>query len=254
MNILKFLRFLIGRAYQSYVRCNSESFIIYLRKKGVRIGENVRFYEPWSNTIDLTRPYMISIGDKVKITKGVVILTHGFDWSVLRELYKRPFGSAGRVDIGNNVFIGINSIILKNVSVGNNVVIAAGSVVTKNIPDNSVVAGNPATVVMNIEDLYRKYLKREKIEAANEAVSIKSQLLRDPQYDDFKEFFYLYLRRDHAEFEDLPVSLQVGDYMDEFMKSVPVFEDFSEFIAFSKVNNTLDADRALGQHVSEGGK
>lgn len=190
---------------------------------------------------------MISIGNKVKITKGVVILTHGFDWSVLREVYRRPFGSAGRVDIGNNVFIGMNSIILKNVQIGNNVVVAAGSVVTRDIPDNSVVMGNPAGVVMSLEDLYKKYLEREKLEAANEAISIAKQLDRNPEKTDFKEFFYLYLDRSHKSFSGLPVSLQVGDYMDEFMQSTPEFKDFSEFIEFSKKNSALNADGLLSR-------
>lgn len=49
--------------------------------------------------------------------------------------------------IGNNVKIGSNSIILGNISIGNNVIIGAGSVVLKDIPANSLVAGNPASVI-----------------------------------------------------------------------------------------------------------
>lgn len=48
------------------------------------------------------------------------------------------------VKIGNNVWIGMNAIILKGVTVGDNSVIAAGAVVTKDVPPNTVVAGNPA--------------------------------------------------------------------------------------------------------------
>jgi maltose O-acetyltransferase len=50
----------------------------------------------------------------------------------------------GLVKIGDNVFIGAGSIILPNVKIGNNVIIGAGSIVTKDVPDNSLVAGNPA--------------------------------------------------------------------------------------------------------------
>ena len=48
------------------------------------------------------------------------------------------------IEIGDNVFIGMNSIILMGSHIGNNVIIGAGSVVSGNIPDNSVVGGGPS--------------------------------------------------------------------------------------------------------------
>lgn len=51
------------------------------------------------------------------------------------------------IHIGNNCYIGTGSTILGPVRIGNNVTIGAGSVVTKDIPDNSVVAGNPARII-----------------------------------------------------------------------------------------------------------
>ena len=55
------------------------------------------------------------------------------------------------VKIGNNVWIGMNAIVLKGVTIGDNSVVAAGSVVTKDVPANVVVAGNPAAVVKKLE-------------------------------------------------------------------------------------------------------
>lgn len=52
-------------------------------------------------------------------------------------------GASGVVEIGDNVFIGMNTIIERNVKIGNNVVIGAGSVVTKDCEPNSVYAGAP---------------------------------------------------------------------------------------------------------------
>lgn len=48
--------------------------------------------------------------------------------------------------------------VLPNAKIGNNVIIGAGSIVTKDIPDNSVVAGNPAKVIMTLDE----YLKKQK--------------------------------------------------------------------------------------------
>ncbi len=232
MKLLGFIRFLMGQLYHLYICRSSESYVEHLRKLGVRVGEQTKFYDPSSNVVDITRPYMISIGNKVKITRGVKILTHGFDWCVLRECYKRPFGSAGRVDIGDNVYIGMDAIILKGVKIGRDSIVAAGSVVTKNVPDCSVVAGNPAKVICTIHELYEKYISREKHEAASEAYSISSQLGRSPKPEDFKEFFYLFIERDPNCFGNIPVQLQVGDYMREFLNSKPEFDSFDDFMVY----------------------
>jgi len=56
------------------------------------------------------------------------------------------------VKIADNVWIGMNAVILKGVIVGENSVVAAGSVVTKNVEPNTVVAGNPAVVVKRFKE------------------------------------------------------------------------------------------------------
>jgi acetyltransferase-like isoleucine patch superfamily enzyme len=63
----------------------------------------------------------------------------------------RPKLKTAPVKIGDNVWIGMNAVILKGVTIGDNSVVAAGSVVTKNVPANAVVAGNPAVVVKQFE-------------------------------------------------------------------------------------------------------
>lgn len=68
------------------------------------------------------------------------------------------YDSFGKIVIGDNVYIGNNACIMPGITIGNNVVIGASSVVTSNVPDNVVVAGNPARIINTIEDYYKKML------------------------------------------------------------------------------------------------
>ncbi|MDA3769091.1 acyltransferase [Streptococcus thermophilus] len=126
-------------------------------------------FDPQTTIIDETRPWMIEIGNDVQITSGVTLLTHGYDWSVLKGVYGEVLGSSGVLKIGNNVFIGMHSTILKGVTIGNNVIIGANSLVNKDIPDNCVAAGNPCRVIMSLEEYYKKR-KNVQIDEATELV------------------------------------------------------------------------------------
>lgn len=64
----------------------------------------------------------------------------------------------GRIEIGNNCFIGARCIIMPGVTIGDNCIVGAGSVVTKSIAPNTVVAGNPARPITDI-DTYKNKVK-----------------------------------------------------------------------------------------------
>ncbi|HAT4244530.1 sugar O-acetyltransferase [Clostridium perfringens] len=65
------------------------------------------------------------------------------------------------IHIGNNVWIGANSVILPGVTIGDNSVIGAGSIVTKDIPSNVVAVGNPCRVLREINENDMKYYYRD---------------------------------------------------------------------------------------------
>lgn len=182
----------IYRKIRYGVRANSESYIRYLKTLGMRIGDRTIIFDPRYTLIDETRPWMIKIGDDVQITYGVTILTHGYDWSVLKGVYGEICGSSGEVSIGNNVFIGMHSTILKGVHIGDNVIIGANFLVNKDIPDNVVVAGNPCKVIMDLSEYYTKRKARQIDEAAGLVRSYREVFKQDPGERELSEFFWLW--------------------------------------------------------------
>lgn len=135
------------------------------RGGGGTVGKNIRLYSRSNITIDMTRPWLLTIGDNVMLTKGVIILTHDYSKAVLKNLYGDDIGEGAETVIGNNCFIGMNSIVLMGTHIGNNVIVGAGSVVYGTIPDNVVIAGNPARVICTIEEHYEKRKQRTSTEA-----------------------------------------------------------------------------------------
>lgn len=178
-------------------KASSETYVEHLRSLGMVIGDNTVIYSPTHCIIDATRPWMIEIGRNVSITEGVTILTHGYDWSVFKGKYGDVLGSAGHVRIGDNVFIDMNSTILKGVEIGDNVIIGAGSVVTKDIRANSVAVGVPCRVIDDIDS----YLEKRRAAQVDEAADLYNCWRRNsfegrrkeiPPREIFSEFFWLF--------------------------------------------------------------
>ena len=188
MNLIKrtLRRLLLG------CRADSDSYIAHLRRRGMRIGEGTVIFSPRRVLIDETRPWMIQIGRHVQITHGVTILTHGYDWSVLQGAYGQILGSCGKVTNGANVFLGMNTTIVKGLTIGSNVIIGAGSVVTGDIPDNTVAAGNPARVIMTLEQYRQKREQAQRREARQLVREFRRVYGRDPGEEQLREFFTLF--------------------------------------------------------------
>lgn len=125
-----------------YSRCRIKTFT---PSSSVIIGNHVGL----SGTSITCRSRTIRIGDHVAIGPNVIILDSDFhvpypygDW------FSYPgFQQDRDVTIGNNCWIGLNTVILKGVHIGDHCVIAAGSVVVRDIPGNSLAAGVPAEVI-----------------------------------------------------------------------------------------------------------
>lgn len=144
---------IVGLLKELIVRA-TKSGVEYARYKGVIIGDNCRIYTRNFGS----EPWMITVGNKVTITSGVVVLTHdGSTWLMNDEKGRRYLYR--RVEIGNNVFIGVNSIIMPGVRIEDNVIVAAGSIVTKSVPSGVIIAGNPAKIIGNYEAYQKEVLE-----------------------------------------------------------------------------------------------
>lgn len=125
----------------------------------VHLGNNIYMN---SNTTMVDDGH-IYIGDYVQIGPNITIATanHPID----PELRKRGLQYNKDVHIGNNVWIGANTIIVPGVTIGDDTVIGAGSVVTKDIPSHVVAVGNPCRVLREVSEHDREYFYRsEKID------------------------------------------------------------------------------------------
>lgn len=129
----------------------------YARSLGVVVGEKVRFYGATPGMFG-SEPWLIKIGNNVHIVSGCNFVNHDGGVLILRDKYP-DLELTDRINIGDNVYIGINCTILPGVNIGSNVIIGAGSIVTKDIPSNSVAAGVPARVIKGLD----QYLEKAKI-------------------------------------------------------------------------------------------
>lgn len=116
---------------------------------GMKVGKN--FGRLHGVILDPSHCWLIEIGDNVTLAPRVHILCH--DASTKQFL---NYTKIGRVTIGNNVFIGAESVVLPGITIGNNVIIGANSTVTHNIPDGMVAAGSPAKIICTTQEYLEK--------------------------------------------------------------------------------------------------
>ena len=124
------------------------------RFMGVNIGENCRIYGN-SPSMWGTEPFLITLGNNVHITDGCYFITHDGGTLILRQ-YTPDLEVTAPINIGNDVYFGIQSIVMPVVIINDKVIVGARSVVTKNIATNSVVAGIPARNIKTVDEYHEK--------------------------------------------------------------------------------------------------
>ena len=144
------LGYYFAKLYSFLIR-NHEALVEYYRKCGAKIGNQCLICTP----IIGGDSWLVSIGDNTVISTDVELVLH--DYSISRVIPEKS-NLYGRINIGNNCFIGARSIIMYGVDISDNVIVAAGSVVVNSISDkNVIIGGNPARIIGTWEDLKNKH-------------------------------------------------------------------------------------------------
>lgn len=150
--IKKIVKELLGKSEDAFI--NPPFYCDY--GFNIEVGKN--FYANYNCTIlDVAK---VIIGDNCQIAPNVAIYTAGHP--VHPDSRNSAYEYGISVTIGDNCWIGGNTVICPGVHIGNNVVIGAGSVVTKDIPDWSIAAGNPCRVLRKITEDDRKFYYKER--------------------------------------------------------------------------------------------
>lgn len=146
--IAKVVKELLGKTEEAFI--NPPFYCDY----GSHIEAGKHLFVNYNCTIiDVAR---VKIGDNCLLAPNVAIYTAGHP--VYPDTRNSGFEYGKEVVIGDNVWLGGNTVVCPGVHIGNNVVIGAGSVVTKDIPDWSIAAGNPCRVIRTITEADRRKL------------------------------------------------------------------------------------------------
>lgn len=171
MKIKRLLKLVTVPFHSIYSRMYPEKYARYI---GVNCGKNLHVYGSvsWG-----TEPWIITLGDNVHITAGCSFVAHDGGTLLFRD--KVPDLEITKpIIVGDNVYIGKESLILPGVKIGSNVVIGARSVVTRDIPDNSVACGVPARVVKTADEYFEK-ICRESLHLGHLKGKEKDKALRE---------------------------------------------------------------------------
>jgi acetyltransferase-like isoleucine patch superfamily enzyme len=130
----------------------------YARWRGAEIGDGTIIYR---HVRFGSEPWLVKVGRGTWLTVGVEFVTHDGSISVIRNGNfeidpNQPINRYGPIEVGDNCFIGLHSIIMPGVKIGNDCIVAAGSVVSRDVPDGTIVAGNPARPLGSVADFAKK--------------------------------------------------------------------------------------------------
>lgn len=163
----------------------------YAKKIGVNVGKGCYLEHSIKYGAE---PYLIEIGDFVRIANNTSIYTHGGIFS-LRLLYNdSKLDHFGKVKIGDYSYIGAHCMIMPGVKIGKRCVIGGGSVVTKSVPDGCMVAGNPAKYIGKTDDFYKRLKEKYDTGTGGMPAEEKKRILLSLPDDKFEDKPFVTIR------------------------------------------------------------
>lgn len=160
------LKFFIGFLVHVDSRLYMRVYLKLLHSTNIQINGKPRFV---AKSVQFDDFDLIELGDRLVVSSNVTFLTHDYSFTTalisIEEKPETDIGILGKISVGDNVFIGMNVLLLPGTKIGDNVIIGAGSVVRGTIPNNCIATGNPAKVVKDIKKHAQRlksknYLKR----------------------------------------------------------------------------------------------
>ena len=122
----------------------------HLREASIEVGDNCHL-----NGAMIHCRTSVKIGAYCLFGPGTKIVDNNSHRVAIDPLERRKSPQSEPINIESNVWVGMDSLILKGVTIGENSIVAAHSVVTKTVPKNVIVAGNPAKVIRSLDDVSR---------------------------------------------------------------------------------------------------
>lgn len=120
----------------------------YINAKNIAFGQNVRI----NDNVFFHASNKIKIGNNVTFSHGVTILTESYNVDDYKAYCKKEHKSKP-VTIGNNVWLGVNAIVLPGIKIADNIIVGAGSIVTHDLTEEyTIYAGNPAKKIRKFGD------------------------------------------------------------------------------------------------------
>lgn len=141
------------RIYLKLANLNSYEYADYLRETKFLYQQGIN--NSFNKGANFTDPYLVSVGSNC-VFSDCTLLGHDGSIAVLNSIFDNKFDSVGKIEIGDNVFIGHGAIIMPNVTIASNAIIAAGAVVTKNVNTREIVAGVPAKPISTVDEFAKK--------------------------------------------------------------------------------------------------